>query len=436
MARATANRLTWNTRKPLLLGLGSFVLLVGIIGVWSVRANIAGAVIGLGVIEVSSTQTAVQHPVGGVVKEILASDGDSVSAGDVVLRLDDWQLLSDLKVVEGDLYETLAAIARLEAEVEGKPALTLHPALAEVATVPEIARLIGRHQRDLDAFYAASAAQERLLDEQIIQIQAQIVGVQAQLSAKTDERALTLQELLKSRDLNARGLNRTADLLTLERSEVAARGEIGKLTAQIAELRGKISEVELKRHSVRPDAVDKAAQDLAKLRPERTRFLERRASILDGLTKLDIRAPVSGQIYQSRVQGLRSVVVAAVPLMMIVPDNDPVLANVRIFSTDIDQAYVGQAASLKFKAFNGRQIPIILGRVAQISADAALDVRTQKTYYQVKVALLPDEMAKLGDKDLIPGMPVEAFLSTETRTPLSYVLRPFMFYFDRAFRDS
>ncbi len=429
-------RLTWSTRKPLLLGFSAFVALVGIIGVWSVRANIAGAVIGLGAIEVSSTQTAVQHPVGGVVKQILAVEGDLVRAGDVVVRLDDWQLLSDLKVVEGDLFETLATIARYEAQIEGQPTLTLHPALAEVATRPEVARLLARHQRDLDAFYAAITAKQQLLDEQISQIKDQIAGVQAQLAAKTDERRLIGQELVKSRDLNAKGLNRTADLLTLEKAEVAARGEIGKLTAQIAELRGKISEIGLNRHSVRPDAVNLAAQDLAKLRPERTRFLEGRASILDGLTKLEIRAPVSGQIYQSRVQGVQSVVVAAVPLMMIVPDHVPVLASIRVFSTDIDQTYLGQAASLKFKAFNGRQIPIILGRVAQISADATLDTRTQKTYYQVKVALLPEEMVKLGDKDLIPGMPVEAFLSTETRTPLSYVLRPFMFYFDRAFRDS
>lgn len=428
-------RLTWSTRRPLLLGLGSFVLLVGVIGFWSVRADIAGAVIGLGVIEVSSTQTAVQHPVGGVVKEILAREGDRVAAGDVVVRLDDFQLLSDLKVVEGDLFETLAAIARLEAEVEGRTTLTLHPALAEAASIPEYGRLIDRQQRDLDAFYASIAAEDGLLDEQVSQIQAQIVGIEAQLAASTDERALISAELLTARDLNARGLNRDAELVALEKAEVATRGEIGKLTAQIAELRGKIAEVELKRLQILPDAETSAAQELAKLRPERTRFLERRASILDGLTKLDIRAPVSGQIYQSAVQGLRSVIVAASPLMMIVPDDDPVLANVRVAATDIDQAYVGQSASLKFKSFNGRQIPIILGRVAQISADASLDTTTRKTYYQVKVGLLPEEMAKLGDKDLIPGMPVEAFLSTETRTPLSYVLRPFMFYFDRAFRD-
>ncbi len=429
-------RRTWNLRRPLMLGLGSVLLLMTIVGYWSVRASIAGAVIGTGVIEVSSSFTAVQHPVGGVVKEILARDGDRVEAGDIVLRLDDWQLQSDLKVVEADLFETLANIARLEAAIEGRHDLRLHPVLAAVAATEDVAPLIRRQQIELDAYYASLDSQEHLLDEQVVQIRAQIDGVLAQLSAKQDERLLIEQELSNARDLNAKGLNKVSELLFLEKAEVTIRGEIGRLNASVAELRGKISESALKRTSVRPDAEEKAAQELTKLRPERTRHLERRASIQEGLTKLEIRAPVSGKIYQSKVQGLRSVVVAASPLMLIVPDHDPVLANVRIYSTDIDQAYVGQPASLKFKAFNGRQTPIILGRVIQISADAALDQRSQKSFYEVKVQLLPDELAKLGDKDLIPGMPVEAFLATESRTPLSYVLRPFMFYFDRAFRDS
>ena len=122
--------------------------------------------------------------------------------------------------------------------------------------------------------------------------------------------------------------------------------------------------------------------------------------------------------------------------MMIVPDDEPVLAVVRVSATDIDQIYVGQDASLKFKSFNGRQIPIILGQVLQISADAFLDQRTQKTYYTVAIALHEAEMGKLGDTDLIPGMPVEAFLTSESRTPLSYAMRPILFYFDRAFRDA
>ena len=423
-------------RRPLAMGLVAVLLLLGVLGVWSVRARIAGAVIGQGVIEVSSTMTAVQHPIGGVVAEILLRDGDPVQAGAVVLRLDDRQLRSDLTVVESDLYEALANIARLEAAIEGRTEVILHPVLAEAATLPDIATLLDRQRRQLTAYFMANLAEEGLLDEQVSQVGAQIEGVEAQLAAKSDEAALVSQELVKARDLNAKGLIKFSELLSLEKAEVVIRGESGRLTAQIAELRGKIAEIDLKRHSVAPDAAAALVTELTRLRPERTRFLERRASILDGLTKLDIRAPVSGRIYESKVLGLRSVVVAASPLMMIVPDDVPVQANVRVFATDIDQIYAGQEASLKFKAFNGRQLPIILGQVAQISADSFLDQRTQKTYYEVKVALLPAELAKLGAQDLIPGMPVEAFMSTESRTPLNYVLRPILFYFDRAFRDA
>ena len=436
MTTPDRQRRTWNTRRPLTLGLVAFALMIGVIGIWSVKANIAGAVIGLGAIEVSSTRTAVQHQVGGIVAEILVRDGDAVQAGALVVRLDDRQLRSDLTVVESDLYETLANIARLEAAIEGRPELILHPVLAEAATQPDVASLLDRQRRQLAAYFAANRAEEGLLDEQIAQVQAQITGVEAQLVAKADEAALVGQELVKARDLNTKGLIKFSELLALEKAEVAIRGENGRLTAQVAELRGKIAEFELRRHAIDPDAAELMSTELTRLRPERTRHLERRASLLDGLTKLEIRAPVSGRIYDSKVLGLRSVVVAAIPLMMIVPDDVPVLANVRVFATDIDQVYAGQDASLKFKAFNGRQIPIILGRVAAISADSFLDQRTQKTYYEVKVSLLPAELAKLGPHDLIPGMPVEAFLSTESRTPLNYVLRPILFYFDRAFRDA
>ena len=128
--------------------------------------------------------------------------------------------------------------------------------------------------------------------------------------------------------------------------------------------------------------------------------------------------------------------VAASPLMMIVPEDEPVLAVVRVAATDIDQVYVGQIASLKFNAFNGRQIPIILGQVLQLSADATLDQTTRQSYYNVAVALDEVDLSALGENDLVLGMPVEAFLTSESRTPLSYALRPILFYFDRAFRDA
>lgn len=417
------------------VGVVAVLLLLIVFGVWAARAHIAGAVIGIGVIEVSTTRTAVQHPIGGVVVEILHREGDRVAAGDVVLRLDDRSLLSDLTVTEGGLFETLVNIARLEAALEGRQDMDLHPLLIDAAS-PELDALLARQQRQLDDHFLTIETERQLLAEQVAQTEAQIVGIEAQLDAKRDEQTILATELVRGRDLSDQGLIRTPELTTLEKADAAVRGEIGRLEAQIAELRGRITEAGLKQLAVTTDAADLIGVELSRLRPERTRLLEARSEILEELSRLEIRAPVSGRIIQSQILGLRSVVVAASPLMMIVPDDEPVLAVVRVSATDIDQIYVGQDASLKFKSFNGRQIPIILGQVLQISADAFLDQRTQKTYYTVAIALHEAELNKLGDTDLIPGMPVEAFLTSESRTPLSYAMRPILFYFDRAFRDA
>lgn len=430
-------RQTWNIRRPVVLGVVAMLGLLTIFGAWAMRAQIAGAVIGTGAIELSTTRTVVQHPIGGVVMEILRREGDHVAAGEVVLRLDDRTLRSDLTVTESALFETLASIARLEAALEGRKTLLLPELLGNAAaTDPGLRALVARQQRQLDDHFTTISTEMRLLDEQITQIEAQIDGVAAQLAAKTDEQTILAAELERSTNLSAQGLIRSAEVATLEKSDAIVRGEIGRLQAQIAELRGKITEAGLKRLAILPDAADLMGAELSRLRPERAKLIEARAGLLDELSLLELRAPVAGRIINSQVQGLRSVVVAASPLMMIVPADEPVLAMVRIAATDIDQVYTGQEASLRFTAFNGRQIGIILGRVQQISADAFLDPITQKSYYKVAVALDDSEMAGLGDVDVVLGMPVEAFLTSESRTPLSYVLRPIKFYFDRAFRDA
>ena len=144
----TDRRLTWTIRRPLQIGLVTVLALLGAFGVWASVTQIAGAVIGSGMIEVQSTRTAVQHPLGGVVVEVLKQDGDRVVAGEVILRLDDRHLRSDLTVTEGALFETLANIARLEAALEGRHEPLLHPLLAEVASDnAELQALLDRMQR-------------------------------------------------------------------------------------------------------------------------------------------------------------------------------------------------------------------------------------------------------------------------------------------------
>lgn len=208
--------------------------------------------------------------------------------------------------------------------------MVLHPLLAEAAAAPEWRALLERLQAQLDDHFTAIDAEMRLLDEQIAQIAAQIDGIAAQNAAAAAELAIVQADLARMRDLDDQGLIRAAEITAQETAEVQLLGELGQFEAQSAELRGKIAEAEIRRLAVRTDAAELIQTELSRLRPERTRLLESRSRILADLGRLDIRAPVGGRILGSQVMGLRSVVVAAVPLMTIVPDALPVVARVRV----------------------------------------------------------------------------------------------------------
>ena len=430
-------RRTWQSRGPMAIGLGAVILLFAAVALWGAGTQISGAIIGEGKIEVASELTAVQHPVGGVVAEILVVNGDAVQAGDVVLRLDGQDLRSDLAAVEGELYETLANIARIEAVLDDQPRLILPAMLAGAALEdPDRKAMIDRQQRRLDAHFAAVRIESTLIDEQVAQVRDQIAGIEAERAAKVARGALLSEEIAAQRQLAEKGLAVQSTLFNLQKDALLNEGEVGQLSARVAEMQGRIAELRLSAHALLPDLKEKAEEELSRLRPQRTTLIERRSQLLAELDRMEVRAPVSGRIHDSKVQGVQSVVTAASPLMYIVPTDGPLTVGVRIDAADIDQVHPGQAAWLRFTVFGGRRIPDVAGEVASISPDAFVDEATRLTYYEVRIALATDDVAQLGVGELVPGMPVTAFLATESRTPLSYALRPLLFYFDRAFRDS
>jgi len=169
---------------PLGLGFAALALLVGVLGVWSVKARIAGAVIASGMIQLENNRQVVQHPQGGVVGEILVKNGDTVVAGQVLLRLDDTIMKSELTIVEGQLFEIHARKARLEAERDGMARMTVPKALAEVVRQhPEVQSMIDGHRRLFDARLESMRRESDQILEQIDQGHNQIAGTSAQLAA-------------------------------------------------------------------------------------------------------------------------------------------------------------------------------------------------------------------------------------------------------------
>lgn len=422
-------------RKPLGIGLGAMAGLFVLVFAWALTFNLSGAVIGKGQVQASASRIAVQHPIGGVVAEILANNGDKVESGAVLLKLDNASLSSQLATVESELFEILANEARLEAELNDQKRITPHPVLQEaLKTRPEIRVLLDQQQRQLDDHYNSVGTQVSLLGQQASQAVDEARSVQAELEAKREQLAFSTKELdLATEYLNKGILTRTA-VAQLQKDVITEKGNVSSLEAKVAQLQSKIAEQRLKINATPLDMKKLGADRLSLLRQQSKRMLETRNGLLFEMNKLYVRAPVSGMVFDSKVLGPRSVMEATKPIMYIVPDGKPNLIVVRVEAKDIDQVHVGQKAGIRFTTFNRRSTPIIDGRVTAISADAFVDEK-KLVHYFVDVTLIDGELRKLGDVALLSGMPVEAFLETDSRSPASYVVKPLADFFSKSFRD-
>lgn len=436
LAENKLNRRSWTIRKPLGIGLVAMFGLFGSVIAWAATFDISGAVIGEGQVQASANRIAVQHPVGGVVADILATNGDKVKSGDVVVRLESSSLRAELAAVESELFELLANQARLEAELDGRRQLSLHPILRQaVANHPELRSLLDQQQRQLDTHHRSLTTQVSLLQTQKGQINDEARGVESALAAKREELAILSEELARSKENLEKGYITKNVVTAMEKDVIKARGEVGSLTAKRAELAEKGAEQGLATYAAPLEIKKLSADKLNMTRQQSKKLIETRNALLFSLGRLDVRAPISGMVFDSKLLGPRSVVEAAKPIMYIIPDVKPQLVVVRVEARDIEQVHIGQDAGLRFTTFNKRSTPVIAGRVTAVSADAFIDEKKLTRYYFVDVKLIDSEMRRLGGLELLPGMPVEAFLKTEERSPASYVTRPITNFFNKALRD-
>lgn len=426
---------SWSVKRPLFLGLLALVVLVGGFGTWAVMAQITGAVIASGQIEVDQNRQVIQHPDGGIVATILVGEGELVAVGDLLIQLDAEDLRSELAVVEGQLYEIVARRARFEAERDLADELVFDPLLIEAGA--ETLALRDGQTRLFEARRESVAQEKEQLARQSGQIASQIEGIRAQEEALTAQLALIEQELASQQSLLDRGLAQASRVLALQREEASLRGRAGELVAGIAQAEGRITEIEIELLKLDAQRREEAITRLRDLQYNELELRERRRTLRNQLDRLDIRAPVSGVVYGMRVFAERSVVRAADPLLYLVPQDRPLVIAAQIALTDIDQISLQQEVALRFSAFDQRETPELFGRVSLISPDAFQDENTGQSYYRAEIVLGEGEISRLPDGFvLIPGMPVDAFIRTAERTPLAYLVKPLADYFARAFRES
>lgn len=436
MTRVQDPQRRWSGTVPLWIGIAALVLLVGGLGAWSVGTTLAGAVVAQGIVQVESNRQVVQHPDGGVVGEILVKDSDEVARGDVLIRLDGRRLRSELSVIESQLLEIGARKARLVAERDGATEIVFADDLeARARDIPEAAKTL---EGELTLFHARAEAieQERsLLREQNEQIENRLLGIEAQLGALRIQADLVLEEQEGQQRLLDKQLTQAARVSELRREHAGLLGQIGRLESELAALRGQIASNEIAALQLYTRRREDAVTQMRDLEFREIELIERRIVLEDSLSRLDIRAPVSGIVYGMQVFAVQSVVQAAEPLLYIIPQDQPLVVSARVEAINIDEVHSGQEAELRFPAFDQRRLPEVRGQITRISADVLQDQVTGLSYYAAEIMPFEAEMAKLEGQELLPGMPVEAYIRTRDRTPLAYMIEPLTIFFSRALRE-
>ncbi|TKV71465.1 HlyD family type I secretion periplasmic adaptor subunit [Rhizobium sp. AU243] len=423
-------------RSHLLVGGLGFLTLTGIFGGWAIGTEIVGAVIAQGSLVVETSLKKVQHPVGGVVSELMVRDGDRVKAGDVVMRIDATMTRANLAIIVKSLDQFNARKARLESERDRAGKVVFPQALLGRAADAEIAAMMNAEQRLYENRKAVRESKKRQLEQRVQQLRDEIAGMDAERAANFREQGMVGEELNRFRSLHERGLMEKSRLSTLERQATDIDGDIGRPMAGIAGVEAKISETRLQILQIDEQWSEEVGADLREMDARIGEYVERRVAAEDQLKRVDILAPQDGVVHQLSVHTVGGVVAPGEQIMMIVPEVDKLVVEAKVAPQDIDQIFYGQATNLRFSAFNQKTTPEITGTVERISADVTVDQRTGTSYYLVRVATSQEQIKRLGEFSLMPGMPVEAFITTGERSVLSYFLKPLLDQANRTFREA
>lgn len=424
--------LRWGGRFAFMTGFLALASLVGLLGVWGTQTRIAGAVIAPGLIKVESNRQVIQHSDGGIVGAIHARNGDYVDVGQVLLRLDDTDVRAELAIIEQQLVEVTARVARLRAERDGTTSFEVDLSGLEHVPADDV---VSGQKLLFEARRTSFANELAQTEEQIVQTREQVTGVDAQIEAIDVQIALLSEELAAQKQLDERGLVIRSKLLEQQRNLARLQGERGRLVSLRGQHSSAIAGLELSKIRLQTTAREKAIAELRDLEADRAELLEKQGIALRKLSRMEITAPVAGIVYGSQVFALQSVVQKAKDIMYIVPQDQALVVSARVPAPDVDQIVAGQEVSLRFTALDQRFTPEIFGVLNTVSADSFLDKTTGKAYYEAEISPLETELVKLGEQSLVPGMPVDAYIRTAERSPLSYLTKPLADYFYRAFRE-
>lgn len=422
------DRAMWIGGSIVSLALGGFIL-------WGSLAPLAQGVVAMGLVEVDGENKTVQHLEGGIVKVLHVREGDTVAAGDPLLEIDDTKPRAEQELLEARYYGALAEIDRLNAELYARSEVIFSSEFESLRGNPRVEEII---QAQVDLFTerrAQHAGEIDILKGRVEQLGEQVNGLTARRDAARQEQELLEKDVDTLATLAGRQLV-SEDQLTQRRLNLAqVRGQVGQISAEIAEAQLSIGETRQRIIQLQNDYRTQLSDDLTKAQNLYFETGDRLFAVRDEVARTRVIAPLGGKVINMQVHTVGGVVPSGQPIMNIVPEDDRLIVEAKVMPTDRDNVNVGQEARLRITPLNQRATPELRGVVVLVSADILTDNEAQEQYYIARISIPDSEYFKLGDKNIRPGFPVEVTFSGGKRTMLQYLAEPLSGMVRRAMKE-
>ncbi|MGP9791585.1 HlyD family type I secretion periplasmic adaptor subunit [Roseinatronobacter sp. NSM] len=407
-------------------------------GFWAVSASIDSAVIAPGELIMEGNRTRVQHLEGGIIAAIEVTDGSHVAAGDPLFRLEDVRARAQVIALRAEYHDALGRVARLRAERAGSAEIDFPDQLLQALHDPQIVEVMEMQKQLFRSRMQAFEGQREILAARIPQYHSMIAGLDAQLAALKTQRDIFQEELNTAEELFEKGIERRPRILQLRRNVAGAEGEIGDLLEKRGQTLLAISEIEMRFIDMNDSRLTAIDEELTPLLSRLIDLRDRLRAAEDQLSRTIIRAPVPGIVVGLAVHNSGAVVQPGEVLLSIVPDATSLLVHARVSPLDVDLISAGQRAKIVLSAFKQSEVSPYEAEVVRVSADRIEDDRTGEPYFEtvLRFSDVAADVRPMSTLSLIPGMPVEVFISTGSRSPLEYFLQPLRDSFRRAMRET
>jgi epimerase transport system membrane fusion protein len=405
-----------------------------VLGVWSIVAPIDSAALAPGYVAVKDNSKTLQHLEGGIVKKLLVEEGSVVKKGDVLIELDDTQIRAQKEITQAQYVAVKSMEARLLAE-QAKLDQIKYPSELLLDADARTKKVIKAQNDIFSSKMRAQKGEKLVLQQRIGQLNSKYLGLKKQkksnleLAASLNEEVSELEALLKEGFADKRLIREK------HREKLRVQSMVAELTASLAQTKIQIGETKLQIIQLEKESEKEIASELAEVQTKVVDVTEKLTIMQDSLSRVLLRAPVTGKVLNLSVHTEGGVVAAGRPILEIVPKGGELTIIARVSPTDIDRIGIGFEAEILFSTFNSKITPKLYGKIVRLSPDRLLDEQTGMPYYQAELQLLPKSIDDIAELELLPGMPADVMITTGERTFFEYLAKPVTDAFSRSFLE-